>query len=345
HNTAQKYLATARVWLAASSWQTNYDLTLDLYLETTELAYLCGDFEQVEHWVAIVVQEGKTVLDIVKVYEVKIQTDMAQSQPLKAINTALQVLQQLGISFPQQPSKSDIQLELDAIASLFGEKPIGDLSHLPKMTEPEKLAAMRILSSITIAAYIAVPDLMPLLVSKQVNLSIQYGNAFVSPFAYATFGMILCGMVGNIESGYQFVLHLLSTQAAIAIENAKLYSKLRASESKMTQFLEAVPVGIGVVDMLGRPYYANQQAIQLLGKGIVPSATPDQLAEVYQLYLAGTDQPYPIDNLPVMRALSGERTRIDDLEIHQNNATIPVEGWGTPIFDEQGNVAYAIAAF
>ena len=39
----------------------------------------------------------------------------------------------------------------------------------------------------------------------------------------------------------------------------------------MAQFLEAVPVGIGVVDTLGRPYYANQQAIQLLGKGINPS--------------------------------------------------------------------------
>lgn len=40
------------------------------------------------------------------------------------------------------------------------------------------------------------------------------------------------------------VLNLLSTQAAIAIENAKLYSKLRANESQMAQFLEAVPVGI-----------------------------------------------------------------------------------------------------
>jgi predicted ATPase len=80
---AQKYLATGRVWLAASSWQTNYDLTLDLYLETTEVAYLCGDFEQVEYWVAIVLQEAKTVLDIVKVYEVKIQTYIAQNQPLK----------------------------------------------------------------------------------------------------------------------------------------------------------------------------------------------------------------------------------------------------------------------
>ncbi|MEH2289216.1 PAS domain-containing protein, partial [Nostoc sp.] len=141
------------------------------------------------------------------------------------------------------------------------------------------------------------------------------------------------------------VLNLLSTQAAIAIENARLYSKLCASESQMAQFLEAVPVGIGVVDTQGRPCYVNQQAIQLLGKGIVPSATPDKLAEVYQLYLAGGKQPYPIENLPVMRALSGERTRIDDLEIHQNNAIIPVEAWGTPVFDEQGNVIYAIAAF
>ncbi|MEH2332773.1 GAF domain-containing protein [Nostoc sp.] len=130
------------------------------------------------------------------------------------------------------------------------------------------------------------------------------------------------------------VLHLLSTQAAIAIENAKLYSKLGVSESQMAQFLEAVPVGIGVVDTLGRPCYANQQAIQLLGKGIIPGATPEQLAEIYQLYLAGTEQPYPIENLPVMRALKGDRTRIDDLEIRQHNATIPVEGWGTPVFDE-----------
>jgi predicted ATPase len=122
-------------------------------------------------------------------------------------------LQQLGISFPEKPSQSDIQLELDTITSLFSEKPIGDLIHLPEMTEPDKLAAMRILSSITIAAYIAAPDLMPLLASKQVNLSIQYGNAFVSPFAYANFGLILCGMVGDIESGYEFgqlALRLLS---------------------------------------------------------------------------------------------------------------------------------------
>ena len=141
------------------------------------------------------------------------------------------------------------------------------------------------------------------------------------------------------------VLNLLSTQAAIAIENAKLYSKLRASESRMTQFLDAIPVGIGIIDATGRPYYANQQGIQLMGKGIDPSVPPDQTAEVYQFYVTGTDQIYPTETMPIIRALSGERTTVDDIEIRQNNATIPMEAWGTPVFDEQGNVAYAIAAF
>ncbi|WP_347242426.1 AAA family ATPase [Nostoc sp. FACHB-888] len=43
-------------------------------------------------------------------------------------------------------------------------------------------------------------------------------------------------------------------------------SKLRESESKMTQFLEAIPVGIAILDTSGRLYYFNQRATQLLAK-------------------------------------------------------------------------------
>ncbi|KAB8318675.1 PAS domain S-box protein [Tolypothrix campylonemoides VB511288] len=141
------------------------------------------------------------------------------------------------------------------------------------------------------------------------------------------------------------VLNLLSTQAAIAIENAFLYSKLRKSESKITQFLEAVPVGIAIVDATGRPYYANQRGIQLTGKGTDPSVAPEQISAVYQFYEAGTERIYPTEKLPTVRALKGDRTRSEDIEIRQNNTTIPVEAWGTPVYDERGNIAYAIVAF
>ncbi|MHC5894147.1 ATP-binding protein [Nostoc sp.] len=79
YSVAKKYLAIGRAWLAASSWQTNYDFTLELHSETTEVSFLCGDFADVESWMAIVLQSSKTVIDSVKVYEVKIQTYIAQS--------------------------------------------------------------------------------------------------------------------------------------------------------------------------------------------------------------------------------------------------------------------------
>jgi PAS domain S-box-containing protein len=141
------------------------------------------------------------------------------------------------------------------------------------------------------------------------------------------------------------VLQLLSTQAAIAIENANLYSELQAKESKITQFLEAIPVGIAIVDATGCPYYANQCGNQLLGKETDTSVAPEQISEAYQLYVAGTNQIYPAESLPIVRALRGECIRTEDIEIRQDHVSILIEARGTPVFDQQGNIAYAIATF
>lgn len=124
-----------------------------------------------------------------------------------------------------------------------------------------------------------------------------------------------------------------------------LNQTLAQSETRLQKILESVPVGIVVMDATGRPYYANQKAIQLLGKSVLPSVTPEQIVEVYQLYVAGTDRPYPTEQLMIKRALNGEQGSVDDIEIHQGNRIIPIESWGTPIFDESGNILYAIAAF
>ncbi len=140
------------------------------------------------------------------------------------------------------------------------------------------------------------------------------------------------------------VLKLLSAQAAISLQNAQLYITLDGNERRLAQFLEAVPVGIGILDADGKPFYANQIAQQLLGKGIVAEATPDRLMETYQLYQAGTDRLYPAPD-PLLRALSGERSTADDIEIRHADKIIPIESSGTPVFDDKGKVAYAMAAF
>src|SRR5919202_918444 len=54
---------------------------------------------------------------------------------------------------------------------------------------------------------------------------------------------------------------------------------------------------------------------------------------------------YPVEQLPVMRSLGGETARADDLELHYSERIVPLEVTSTPIFDETGDVEYAIAAF
>ncbi len=141
------------------------------------------------------------------------------------------------------------------------------------------------------------------------------------------------------------VVKLLSAQAAIAIENAQLYAEIRASESRLAQFLEAMPVGVGAIDPQGKPQYVNRMAQELLGKGVAPNATREQISEVYQLYRAGTHEIYPPEELSIVRALRGETTNLDNIEIHQGEKIIPIESRGTPIYDEKGNILYAIVAF
>ena len=200
---AMEYVTAGLEFLAKDSWTTQYDLTLSLHETAVEIAYLRTNFEQMEQWIAKVLQHARTLLNTVKVYEVKIQACIAQNQLVAAVKTALKVLKLLGVQFPEQPSKADVIAELQAIQSVLSDRKIDDLIDLPAMTDPVKLAAIGILARVASAAYHGVPDLLPLIVLKQTKLSIIDGNAPVSPFAYASYGFILC-TIGEIETGYRF---------------------------------------------------------------------------------------------------------------------------------------------
>ncbi len=201
---ALRYLTTGIKLLTPDSWVKEYDLSLALYETAAEAAYLAGEFEQMEGFVEVVLAQAKTLLEKVKVHEVKIQAYGAQNKALEAVNIALAFLKLLGVEFPDNPSQSDIQLAMAEVASNMNGRHIEDLINLPKMIHTDKLAVMRILSSINPFTYQAAPELFPLNVLKQINLSFRYGNAPLSAFAYVTYGLILSAVVGDIESGYQF---------------------------------------------------------------------------------------------------------------------------------------------
>ncbi|MBD2522994.1 ATP-binding sensor histidine kinase [Nostoc sp. FACHB-133] len=204
YEAALKYFTNGIEHLSIDAWQTEYTLTLCLYEGAAEAAYLGGNFEQMQQWAAVVQQEAKILLDKVKVYEVQIIASIIQSKQLEAIQIAVSILKLLGISFPDEPTSIDIQQGMDDIAVSLKGKAITDLINLPLMSDPNKIAAMKILMGVLPAAFQTAPVMMPIIVCKMVNLSLNYGNTAVSGYGYSLYGLLLCGVQGEINSGYEF---------------------------------------------------------------------------------------------------------------------------------------------
>jgi len=174
-----------------------------------------------------------------------------------------------------------------------------------------------------------------------------------------------------------------TTEHSTLVENAlqdQAEAAARESERRLAQFLEAVPVGVLVLDASSKPYYANQMAQKIFGiENLLqqmeffqfddarqlaqqllenPPATETRdmlgdthcpitpkISEQFQTYLAGTSTLYPNERQPIVRSLRGESASVDDMELRQHGKNIPLEVWATPIFGERGEVLYAIAVF
>jgi predicted ATPase/serine phosphatase RsbU (regulator of sigma subunit) len=226
YQPALKYFNIGRELLTEKSWHQQYELMLVLHVEGAEIAYLNGDFALMDELAQTVLKHAQNLLDKVGVYQVKIAAYQAQNQLLNALNTGLEVLKLLGISFPEAPNQTDFMVALQETQAILTDKPIAEFIDLPYMTNQQQLAAVQTLSSIFSSSYQAGPAFMPLLVFKQVVLSVQYGNTPESAFAYANYGLILCALVSDIEHGYQF------GQLAL-----KLLDKFDAKELKARTFV------------------------------------------------------------------------------------------------------------
>ncbi|HEY9834742.1 MAG TPA: AAA family ATPase, partial [Stenomitos sp.] len=204
YQSAFNYLQVGFGLLREDSWYNQYNLTLGVYVEAAEAAFLVANFDEMERLTEIVLQQAQTLLDRVAVYEIKHQAYYAENKPLEAVKIALDVLKLLEVVFPDQPSESDFMLALQETQSALAGKQALELIELPKMVEPLKLAIMRILVLIYMPSYLASPSLFPLVALKLVNLSLKYGNAPESAFGYVTYGLMLCTSLADIETGYQF---------------------------------------------------------------------------------------------------------------------------------------------
>ncbi|BAU64892.1 ATP-binding region ATPase domain protein [Stanieria sp. NIES-3757] len=221
YESAIHFLKIGLSLLVTSSWHQQYELALALHQESVEVGFLSGDFEQMEQLAEVVLQQAKTMLDKVKVYEIQIKAREVQRKLLEAVRLGLQVLKILGVKLIESPTPLDIEQAIEETTANLANKGIENLINLPSMENVNKLAALRLITSLIPAAYQSAPGLFILMACQEVNLFIKYGNTSLSASGFADYGIVFSGLLQDFEAAYKF------GQLAL-----KLLDRLDAREAK-----------------------------------------------------------------------------------------------------------------
>ncbi len=216
YKPAARYLRAGLELLAPNTWDYQYQLTLDLYLERIEAEYINTNIEQATQLSDIALEHAKTVLDKANIYALQIKFYIAQNDCPKVLDTGTKVLEMLGVDLVQT-----------APQNLMNE----DLLDLPNMDDPYTLAAMNILMLLCPVAFISNSPLGLPFVFTMLQLSKNFGSCKETIYAYAIYGSALCGPLADIDAGqgyFKISLKLLDKFEAIDLKS-KIYNILAAN--------------------------------------------------------------------------------------------------------------------
>ncbi len=185
-----------------SGWSEQYNLALTLHEILAEVAFLNGDFASVPALTKVVLKQARSTIDRIKTYEIIIQFHTIQKQHQQAIDSGLEVLQQLGINIKSHPHKLDLFQELIKTKVALSKKSAEDLLNLPEMVLPEKVAALRILDLLQMPAYLCSQKLLVVLAAVGVRITLQHGNSPLAASFYAHYSMVLSS-TGALDKSYQ----------------------------------------------------------------------------------------------------------------------------------------------
>ncbi len=200
------YVTQGLALIREDDWTTEYDLCRDLTLEHGECLYLLGRFGEAETVFDECLKRFSSIADRARVFSLKIDQDSHTGNIDKALSTGVEALRELGVRISRHPSRLTLLWEMVIARLRVRTRTIDDLLDLPAMTEERPRLAITLLMRLFGIAYSESEEFSALVVSKMLNLTLRFGNADVSSYAYGIYGLLLRAGFGAHRSAYQFGL-------------------------------------------------------------------------------------------------------------------------------------------
>jgi predicted ATPase len=191
------YLQRGIQRLPTDHWETQYDLSLELFSCAAEAEYCTGDVVRMEeHCNAIIKQKDRPLPEKFRAYNILVDSMGNRNKLGEAMELILDVLETLDCKLPKGRYLFHTLVGIGRIKLTIKKYTPEDIARLGEMEDESQKEAMRLLDQLASHAYMAEHPLLPLAIFKSLRLSIQHGISEYSPPAFATVGLILCGNLG-----------------------------------------------------------------------------------------------------------------------------------------------------
>ncbi len=205
YESALSYLRIGNEMLDSYAWQTDYDLTWKLSEEIQHCTYLTGDWNEADQWTETMLQHARTPVEKGFVLSARTRQYATIGKMHESMQAAREGLAVLGFEFVQAPDANNVAEEVEWVSRNLKGRAIADLINMPDLTDPKARIASQLLMETFPAAFLSGSgQIFPYLVLKSVNLALCYGNSPETAFAYAAYGMLLCGLYEDTAKGYEY---------------------------------------------------------------------------------------------------------------------------------------------
>jgi predicted ATPase/class 3 adenylate cyclase len=205
YESALGYLRTGQELLPPDAWSSDIDLTMALATEYQQCAYLTARYDEAESWIEQMLGHARSNLEKAEILSMRTRQYATTGKMNESISAATTGLALLGMRLAANPDRAAIGREVAAVRRNLAGRKIAELIAAPPMSDRAHQVAMRLLMEIFPAAFLSGSgNLFPFLVLKSVNISLRYGNGPESAFAYAAYGMLLCGALDDPALGYEY---------------------------------------------------------------------------------------------------------------------------------------------
>jgi predicted ATPase/class 3 adenylate cyclase len=191
HSPAHRFLEVAVGLAGDDLWERDPDAARELWRLAARAAWVVGRPDRIEAHVVTLRARSRDDVDRLHAEEAVIQSRIAAGDLHGALDSAVAALSAVGVPLLRKPTGGDVMAAVGAAMGAVAGHTVDTLA-ATTCVDPTERATRRLLVRIASAAYVAEPDLLPLIACHLVQRTVAVGASPESAYGFGVFSLCLC---------------------------------------------------------------------------------------------------------------------------------------------------------